>query len=141
MAKQTKKQFDDLLSKATIQMKNDIAKREVIHFRLNEQGLKNLQDLAVKRKTHVGALVREWVLERLACELSGSVTTEALPTQEDTDLEFAVTQLQNDLAHMRQHLNVLKLRIIGKNCAAHIKKQFKHVDHGELLYDNKGLPR
>ena len=69
MAKQTKKQFDDLLSKATIQMKNDIAKREVIHFRLNEQSLGYLQDLAVKRKMHVGALVREWVMEHLANEL------------------------------------------------------------------------
>ena len=30
---------------------------------------------------------------------------------------------------------------IGKNCAAHLREPFRSVDHGELLYDDKGLPR
>ncbi len=30
---------------------------------------------------------------------------------------------------------------IGKECAAHLKEPFRSVDHGELLYDEKGLPR
>jgi antitoxin VapB len=29
---------------------------------------------------------------------------------------------------------------IGKDCAAHLRKPFRTVDHGELLYDEKGLP-
>jgi len=30
---------------------------------------------------------------------------------------------------------------IGKECAAHLKEPFRSVDHGDLLYDEKGLPR
>jgi antitoxin VapB len=30
---------------------------------------------------------------------------------------------------------------IGRECAAHLKKTYKSVDHGELLYDQKGLPK
>jgi antitoxin VapB len=30
---------------------------------------------------------------------------------------------------------------IGKDCAAHLKEPFRSADHGELLYDEKGLPR
>jgi len=30
---------------------------------------------------------------------------------------------------------------IGKDCAAHLREPFRSVDHGELLYDEKGLLR
>ena len=30
---------------------------------------------------------------------------------------------------------------IGRECAAHINEPFRSVDHGDLLYDDKGLPR
>lgn len=30
---------------------------------------------------------------------------------------------------------------IGKDCAAHLKEPYRSVDHGDLLYDDKGLPR
>jgi antitoxin VapB len=30
---------------------------------------------------------------------------------------------------------------IGEDCAAHLREPFRSVDHGELLYDEKGLPR
>jgi antitoxin VapB len=29
---------------------------------------------------------------------------------------------------------------IGKDCAAHLKEPFRSKDHGDLLYDDKGLP-
>ncbi len=34
-----------------------------------------------------------------------------------------------------------RLLEIGKDCAAHLKEPFRSADHGELLYDEKGLPR
>jgi len=34
-----------------------------------------------------------------------------------------------------------RLVTIGKDCAAHLREPFRCVDHGELLYDDKGLPR
>ena len=33
-----------------------------------------------------------------------------------------------------------RLLRIGKDCAVHLKEPFKSIDHGELLYDDKGLP-
>jgi len=34
-----------------------------------------------------------------------------------------------------------RLLWIGKDCAAHLREPFRSVDHGELLYDERGLPR
>jgi len=34
-----------------------------------------------------------------------------------------------------------RLLKIGKDCAAHLREPFRSVDHGELLYNEKGLPR
>jgi antitoxin VapB len=34
-----------------------------------------------------------------------------------------------------------RLLKIGEDCAAHLREPFRSVDHGELLYDEKGLPR
>ena len=30
---------------------------------------------------------------------------------------------------------------IGKDCAANLPEPFRSLDHGKLLYDEKGLPR
>jgi antitoxin VapB len=30
---------------------------------------------------------------------------------------------------------------IGRECAAHLKEPYKSIDHGELLYDENGLPK
>ena len=34
-----------------------------------------------------------------------------------------------------------RLVAIGKDCAAHLKEPFRSADHGDLLYDERGLPR
>lgn len=34
-----------------------------------------------------------------------------------------------------------RLLRIGKDCAAHLKEPFKSADHGDILYDERGLPR
>lgn len=34
-----------------------------------------------------------------------------------------------------------RLTKIGKDCAAHLKEPFRSAAHGDLLYDEKGLPR
>ena len=33
-----------------------------------------------------------------------------------------------------------RLAAIGEDCAARLKEEFRSVDHGELLYDDQGLP-
>jgi antitoxin VapB len=30
---------------------------------------------------------------------------------------------------------------IGRECAAHLQEPFRSIDHGDLLYDEKGLPK
>ena len=30
---------------------------------------------------------------------------------------------------------------IGRDCAAHLNEPYKSIDHGEMLYDEKGLPK
>lgn len=34
-----------------------------------------------------------------------------------------------------------RLIAIGLDCATHMKEPFRSADHGELLYDERGLPR
>lgn len=34
-----------------------------------------------------------------------------------------------------------RLLAIGKDCAARLKEPFRTADHGDLLYDERGLPR
>jgi antitoxin VapB len=33
-----------------------------------------------------------------------------------------------------------RLLAIGKDCAAHLKEPFRSIEHGDLLYDECGLP-
>jgi len=34
-----------------------------------------------------------------------------------------------------------RLLVIGRDCAAHLKEPYKSIDHGDLLYDENGLPK
>jgi antitoxin VapB len=34
-----------------------------------------------------------------------------------------------------------RLLRIGRECAAHLKEPFRSADHGDILYDERGLPR
>ena len=34
-----------------------------------------------------------------------------------------------------------RLLAIGRDCAEHLKEPFRTADHGDLLYDEHGLPR
>jgi antitoxin VapB len=34
-----------------------------------------------------------------------------------------------------------RLLTIGKDCAARLKEPYRSADHGDLLYDDRGLPR
>jgi antitoxin VapB len=34
-----------------------------------------------------------------------------------------------------------RLLAIGKDCARRLKEPYRSIDHGELLYDERGLPR
>ncbi len=57
----------------------------------------------------------------------------------------AVTQaVRERLERVRRRRNMSladRLVAIGQECAAHLKEPFRSREHGELLYDERGLPR
>jgi antitoxin VapB len=34
-----------------------------------------------------------------------------------------------------------RLLLIGQDCAAHLKEPFRSIDHNDMLYDDRGLPK
>jgi antitoxin VapB len=72
---------------------------------------------------------------RLAYELSeltGESLTNAVTEAIRERLERVVNAQGAGLAD--------RLLRIGKDCAAHLKEPFRSRDHGDLLYDERGLP-
>lgn len=77
------------------------------------------------KQTH--RLVRE--LAKLTGENQTAAITEAVRER----LERVRRRRQGGLAE--------RLVAIGKDCAAHLKQPYRSVDHADLLYDEKGLPK
>ena len=73
---------------------------------------------------------------RLAHELA-TVTGESLTTAVTVAVRQRLERLQRGNADSLAQ----RLLKIGKDCAAHLKEPFLTVDHGDLLYDEKGLPK
>ena len=65
--------------------------------------------------------------------LTGETMTEAVTEAVRERLERVRSQQGAGLAD--------HLLAIGKDCAAHLREPFRSTDHGELLYDEQGLPR
>jgi antitoxin VapB len=68
-------------------------------------------------------------LSKLTGESMTAAVTEALRER----LERVRNQGGNGLAE--------RMLQIGRDCAARLKEPYRTKDHGELLYDEKGLPR
>jgi antitoxin VapB len=50
--------------------------------------------------------------------------------------------LRERLARVRQQQGLAdQLLAIGRDCATRLKEPFRSADHGEILYDERGLPR
>ena len=69
---------------------------------------------------------------------------EELATLTGESMTEAVTEaVRERLDRLRRQSAGLAARLqqIGKNCATRLKEPFRSIDHGDLLYDEKGLPR
>jgi antitoxin VapB len=73
---------------------------------------------------------------RLAHELAG-LTGESLTTAVTVAVRERLERLQQN---KRGALSDRLLKI-GKDCAAHLQEPFLSIEHGDLLYDEKGLPK
>lgn len=72
-------------------------------------------------------------LTRRLAALTGESLTEAVTASVRERLErLSTAQDEQDL--------VERLLAIGRDCAAHMGQEFKSTDHGDLLYDELGLP-
>jgi predicted DNA binding CopG/RHH family protein len=67
-----------------------VAKSEQLNFRIEEQTIKELQELAFAKGLPVGAMIREWVLERLLQEKLGTpqLTGRALRVLDEIHLKL-----------------------------------------------------
>jgi antitoxin VapB len=73
-------------------------------------------------------------LARELAELAGESLTEAVTQAVRERLE----RLENE--REREAL-VQRILEIGRDCARHMKEPFLSTDHGDLLYDELGLPK
>jgi len=74
--------------------------------------------------------------QKLAHELS-ELTGESLTSA----VTEAVRERLERLRNARGGGLADRLLRIGKDCAAHLKEPFRSADHGDILYDDRGLPR
>ncbi len=67
-----------------------VAKSEQLNFRIEEQTIKELQELAFTKGLPVGSMIREWVLERLSQEKLGTppLTGKALRVLDEIHLKL-----------------------------------------------------
>jgi antitoxin VapB len=72
------------------------------------------------------------LVEKLA-RLTGESMTQAITRAVRERLERLQRDGEDDLAR--------RLLAIGKDCASRLKEPFRSVDHGKLLYDERGLPK
>ncbi len=73
---------------------------------------------------------------RLARELAG-LTGESVTTAVTVAVRERLERVQQERAGSLAD----RLLAIGKECAQHLKEPYLSGDHGELLYDERGLPR
>jgi antitoxin VapB len=74
--------------------------------------------------------------DRLAHELAAT-TGESLTTAVTVALRERLERLKQSKSGALSD----RLLKIGKDCAGHLKEPFLSVDHGDLLYDERGLPK
>jgi antitoxin VapB len=72
-------------------------------------------------------------LARKLSDLTGESLTGAITEAVRERLEHVQSKQGTGLAE--------RLLRIGKDCAAHLGGPFRTADHGDILYDERGLPR
>ncbi len=84
----------------------------------------------------MGLNIKNEEANRLIHELANS-TGESLTTA----LTIAVRERLDRIQQQEPGDLAKRLVQIGKRCAGHLKEPFRTIEHGELLYDEKGLPK
>ena len=72
-------------------------------------------------------------LARQLSKLTGESLTTAITEAVRERLDRVRRERDSDLAE--------RLLLIGRDCAARLKQPFRTIDHGDMLYDDRGLPK
>jgi antitoxin VapB len=72
-------------------------------------------------------------MARELASLTGESMTQAIAVAVRERLVRVRRGPENDLSE--------SLLAIGRDCAAHLKEPFRSIDHADLLYDERGLPK
>jgi len=72
-------------------------------------------------------------LTKQLCKLTGESLTTAVTEAVRERLDRVRSERGIDLAE--------RLLTIGRDCAEHLKEPFRTIDHGMMLYDERGLPK
>ena len=72
-------------------------------------------------------------LTRQLSELTGESLTTAVTAAVRERLDRVRRERGVDLAE--------RLLLIGRDCAAHLRQPFRTINHADMLYDDRGLPK
>ena len=72
-------------------------------------------------------------LARQLSKLTGESLTTAVTEAVRQRLDRLRAEHDGDLAE--------RLLLIGRDCATHLKQPFRTIDHEDMLYDDRGLPK
>ena len=74
MPKMTKEELANRKVDMALRARTEVAKTEIMQFRLDAANIEKLHEQAAKCKMPVGAMVRQWVLDRLVVEETGKLS-------------------------------------------------------------------
>lgn len=84
----------------------------------------------------MGLHIKNEETHRLARELA-TLTGESMTVAVTVAIRERLDRVRREQGlHLADHLLA-----IGKDCAAHLEESFRSADHGDLLFDERGLPR
>jgi antitoxin VapB len=89
----------------------------------------------------VGLNIKNPETHRLAEELAKRIG-ESMTAAVTTAVRERLDRERLDRVRREQGMSLAgRLLAIGQACAGRLKEPFRSADHGELLYDDRGLPR
>jgi antitoxin VapB len=88
------------------------------------------------RKVYMGLNIKNEQAHRLARELARA-TGESMTVAVSEAIRERLERIRGN----SKKDPVERILEIGRDCAAHLKEPYKSGDHGDLLYDEKGLPK
>ncbi len=106
MAKISKEELNKRKAELGKHAREELSKTEVMRFRMDPKSILRLYELAEKKRQNVGAMVRQWVVERMEAEARSGAGRSSKFDQNDpmfstilNRLDFLESQINRLAAH------------------------------------------